>query len=131
MRFKHLGVAVANMATAVELYTDLFGYEVVMRPVDDPIQKVSVCFVASRSENFVVEIVCPADTSSPINQILRKGIGAYHVCYEVARIDEALQQARDKGCLVVSHPVSAAAFDGRRIAWFYTPTRQLVELLEA
>ena len=33
--------------------------------------------------------------------------------------------------MVVSGPVPAVAFGGRQIAWLYTPTRQLFELVEA
>jgi hypothetical protein len=45
-------------------------------------------------------------------------------------IEAALQNVRSQGCIVVSRPVPATAFEGKRIAWFYTPTRQLVELVE-
>jgi methylmalonyl-CoA/ethylmalonyl-CoA epimerase len=38
---------------------------------------------------------------------------------------------KSKRCLLLGDPVPAVAFGGRRIAWLYTPTRQLVELLEA
>jgi methylmalonyl-CoA/ethylmalonyl-CoA epimerase len=31
---------------------------------------------------------------------------------------------------MVSDPMPAVAFGGRRIAWLYTPTRQLLELVE-
>jgi methylmalonyl-CoA/ethylmalonyl-CoA epimerase len=32
--------------------------------------------------------------------------------------------------VVVSQPAPAIAFEGKRIAWFYTPTRQLMEMVE-
>ena len=33
--------------------------------------------------------------------------------------------------MIVSKPVPAVAFQGRRIAWIYTSSRQLFELVEA
>jgi methylmalonyl-CoA/ethylmalonyl-CoA epimerase len=33
--------------------------------------------------------------------------------------------------MIVSPPVPAVAFGGRRIAWIYTRSRQLFELVEA
>jgi hypothetical protein len=33
--------------------------------------------------------------------------------------------------MIVSKPVPAVAFQGRRIAWIYTSARQLFELVEA
>jgi methylmalonyl-CoA/ethylmalonyl-CoA epimerase len=58
------------------------------------------------------------------------GIGAYHVCYEVKALESALVHVRAHGCVIVANPVPAVAFGGRRVAWLYMPTRQLVELLE-
>jgi methylmalonyl-CoA/ethylmalonyl-CoA epimerase len=52
------------------------------------------------------------------------------VCYEVDDLRESLAHARTQRCVVISDPVEAVAFQGRRIAWLFTPTRQLTELLE-
>jgi methylmalonyl-CoA/ethylmalonyl-CoA epimerase len=38
---------------------------------------------------------------------------------------------QDHKCIVVAKPVPAVAFQGRRIAWIYTPSRQLFEIVEA
>ena len=121
----------ASIDKAVPVYRDLFGYELVSGPFDDPIQKVAVCFLArSAPGEIVIELVAPLGDDSPVNRTLAKGGSAYHVCYEVPDLDETLAQLKDKGCLIVSKPVPAVAFDNRRIAWLYTPTRQLVEMLE-
>jgi len=45
-------------------------------------------------------------------------------------MDAALARARSCGCLVVAAPVPAVAFGGKRIAWLYAPTRQLLEFVE-
>ena len=54
----------------------------------------------------------------------------FDVCYEVADLAAALAELRAKGCLVISKPVPAVAYGGRKIAWCFTPTQQLLELLE-
>jgi methylmalonyl-CoA/ethylmalonyl-CoA epimerase len=61
----------------------------------------------------------------------KDGGGAYHLCFETSDIEAALTHAKDNGCIVISGPVPAVAFDGRRIAWIYTRSRQLFELVEA
>jgi methylmalonyl-CoA/ethylmalonyl-CoA epimerase len=38
---------------------------------------------------------------------------------------------RDTGFFLISEPVPAVAFDGRRVAWFRGPDRLLVELVES
>jgi methylmalonyl-CoA/ethylmalonyl-CoA epimerase len=127
----HLGVAVRSIEQALPMYRDMFGYQVLSGPVQDPIQKVSVCFLGTgKPGDLTVEVVEPLGDDSPVNRMLEKGVAAYHVCYEVDDIDQSLRDARSKGCVIVSKPVPAVVFDGRRIAWFYTPQRELIELVE-
>jgi methylmalonyl-CoA/ethylmalonyl-CoA epimerase len=126
--FQHLGVAVASMEKALKVYEDLFGYRLISGPFHDPIQKVSVCFLGAN--DITIELVEPLDDQSPIRKTLEKGGGAYHVCYEVPDLDGTLRNVSDMGCIIVSRPAPAVAFGNRRIAWFYTPTRQLIEIVE-
>lgn len=129
--FHHLGVAVKSIAKAIPIYQDLFGYELFSGPFDDPIQRVSVCFLRRQAASeMIVELIAPLGENSPIDRILTKGGGAYHVCYEVENLDETLATLKSKKCIIVSGPVPAVAFNNRRIAWLFTPTQQLIELLE-
>jgi len=129
-RLNHLGIAVPHIETAIPVYERLLGYRVVSGPFDDPIQKVSVCFLGSNEQrDMTLELVEPHGDQSPVSKFLSKGLGAYHICFEVEDVNYALAQARLHGCVVVSDPVPAVAFGGRPIAWFYTPTRQLLEIL--
>lgn len=131
MKFSHLGVAVSSIEEALSVYQEVFGYKVLSGPFDDPIQRASVCFVGTGIPNdMIIEVVASLDENSPVSKMLTKGVSAYHLCYEVDDIDQALANVRAKGCIIISKPVPAVAFEGRRIAWFYTPTRQLVEVVE-
>jgi methylmalonyl-CoA/ethylmalonyl-CoA epimerase len=132
-KLRHVGVAVPSLAPATETLSTLFGYRVVSGPFDDPIQKVSVNFL-TRSDNDVteIELIAPLSEDSPITSMLAKsGGGAYHLCFETSDIDQALVHAKNNGCMIVSPPVPAVAFGGRRIAWIYTRSQQLFELVEA
>ena len=129
--FAHLGVAVLDLPRAVEDYRAMFGYELTSGPFDDPIQKVTVCFIGPPQGGLpIIELIAPLGPESPIKSLLARGGGAYHICYQVDDIDAALAQVRATQGSVISGPVPAVAFAGRRIAWFYTPARQLVELVE-
>jgi methylmalonyl-CoA/ethylmalonyl-CoA epimerase len=46
-------------------------------------------------------------------------------------LNEALEHFRAQRCVVLGGPVPAVAFEGRKIAWLYTPARELIELVEA
>jgi len=132
-RLLHVGVAVPSLDAATESLSTLFGYRVVSGPFDDPIQKVAVNFLTTSSQDSVeIELIAPLTEDSPIRAMLAKGSGgAYHLCFETNDIEGALVHAKNNGCVIVSGPVPAVAFQGRRIAWIYTPARQLFEFVEA
>jgi len=132
-KLRHVGVAVPSLNPATDTLSTLFGYRVISGPFDDPIQKVSVNFL-TQSDNDVaeIELIAPLGQDSPITAMLAKsGGGAYHLCFETSDIEQALVHAKNNGCIVISGPVPAVAFNGRRIAWIYTKSRQLFELVEA
>ena len=136
-RFDHIGVAVADVEQAMPIYEQLFGYQVLSGPFDDLEQQAKVVFIgppekldSQMAHGFVLELIAPLDEKSHVARLLAKGGGAYHVCYEVDDIEQMLTDLRGAGCLIVSNPVQAVAYAGRRIAWFYLPTQQLVELVE-
>lgn len=132
-RLVHVGVAVPELDPAASMLETLFGYKLVSGPFDDPIQKVTVNFLKQRGDNPAeIELIAPLTPDSPVRSILAKGSGAaYHLCFETTDLDGALAHMKANGCIIVSAPAPAVAFGGRRIAWFYTPTRQLFELVEA
>ncbi len=132
VRVVHLGIAVPDLDQAVESYGDLFGYRLLTGPFDDAAQQARVCFVGTGEPGDVVfELIAPLGEDSHVSRLLARGGGAYHVCHEVDDIDQAVAHLKARGCLIVQAPVPAVAFEGRRIAWLYTPTRQLMELLES
>jgi methylmalonyl-CoA/ethylmalonyl-CoA epimerase len=132
-KLMHVGMAVPSLGPTTESLSTLFGYKLVSGPFDDPIQKVTVSFLAkSDSDVAEIELIAPISEDSPIRSMLAKdGGGAYHLCFETSDIDGALAHAKKSGCIIVSPPVPAVAFQGRRIAWIYTRSRQLFELVEA
>ncbi len=131
LTFHHIGVAVADIDKAIPAYRDLLGYTAVDGPYDDPLQKVRVCFLTvPGSPDPCVELIAPMDKDAPVNRYLAKEAGAYHLCYQAADMERTLADLRSRGCVMVSGPVPAVAFAGRRIAWLFMPTRQLIEVVE-
>ncbi len=130
----HVGVAVPRLGPTTDLLSTLFGYKVVSGPFDDPIQKVSVNFLKTAdTDNAEIELIAPLTEDSPIKGVLAKagGGGSYHLCFETTDLDAALKHVTANGCIIVAAPAPAVAFNGRRIAWIYTSSRQLFELVEA
>jgi methylmalonyl-CoA/ethylmalonyl-CoA epimerase len=132
LEFHHIGVAVADIDAAAPFYERVLGYRRTDGPYDDPLQKVRVAFFrrAGGPADPMIELIAPMTDDAPVNRYLKKEAGAYHLCYVVNAMEDRLAAMRAERCLVVSGPTPAVAYGGRRIAWVFTPTRQLIELVE-
>jgi methylmalonyl-CoA/ethylmalonyl-CoA epimerase len=131
-RYHHVGIAVQDLKTAIPAYKKFFGYELVSGPFDDPIQKVSVCFLTLKTGDPLIELVAPLGPVSPIDRILKRGGGTYHICYEVSDLGAAIEHMRKLGALLLNDPAPAVAFAMRNIAWLMAAEANLlVELLQA
>jgi methylmalonyl-CoA/ethylmalonyl-CoA epimerase len=129
--FHHVGVAVRDLSNAILVNKNLFGYELISGPFDDPIQSVSVCFLSRGTGDTVIELVAPLGPNSPIDVTLKKGGGTYHVCYQVADLQAAIAHLTEQGSFLLSAPVPAVAYGMREIAWLMTEADLLVELVQA
>lgn len=127
----HVGVATRNAIRDSEEWHRTFGLTVVSDLIYDPIHKVRVLFLSDGTKHgTLLELVEPASKDSPVGAFLETKSRFYHVCYEVDNLERALRHIRAQGALVIKQPMSAVAYAGRRIAWCYTRTRNMVELLE-
>lgn len=137
LRFNHIGVAVRNLEQARQHYCQAFGFRVLSDVFQDPVQQVSVVFVGAaqdftdrRAKAFVLELIAPLTEDSHLQRLLSAGGGAYHMCFEVPDIAEAIQHFRSHQCLLVRGPDPAVAYYNQPIAWLFTQARQLVELVQ-
>src|ERR1700735_306282 len=108
--FHHIGVAVREIQTAIPIYRELFGYELASGPFDDPIQKVSACFLSRGGGDTVIELVAPLGLDSPVTRTLKRGGGVYHICYQVSDIKASINHLIENGSFLISGPDPAVAF---------------------
>jgi methylmalonyl-CoA/ethylmalonyl-CoA epimerase len=126
-----LGLVVPSISAVAEEFAESISAHWDGRIFYDPLQRVRVSFFSpADTRNPVFELVEPAGEASPVTNFLKKRVGLHHVCYEIDNLDSALQEARGVGLAIVADPTPAVAFGGRRIAWVYSRTRLLMELLE-
>ena len=131
MKLHHIGIVTKDIESAIQRYKAMFGFVPVTDVVDDPVQKVSVILLSSPEVDSVpVELIAPLADDSPISKILKGNIRLYHLCFLVEDIKEALRNFRSNGAIIISGPVPADIFEGKRIAFVYTPDKYVVELLE-
>ena len=97
----------------------------------DPLQRVKAAFLTVGADRVLIELVEPSGPDSPVHRFLTERAGGmHHLCYEVDDADAELMHIRSCKGLIVSRPVPAVAFDGRRIGWALTREKVLLEFLE-
>jgi methylmalonyl-CoA/ethylmalonyl-CoA epimerase len=130
-RFHHTGFVVASIAAVIEGFCRAVGGKSWSQTWHDTLQGVRVAFIyPSHANDPCIELVEPAGPGSPVAKYLERGGGLHHLCYEVGNFDEVVRAARGRGLVMVRRPQPAVAFGGRRIAWFLTQEKLLLEYLE-
>jgi hypothetical protein len=117
-RFHHVGLAVSSIGEACP------DCEI----VTEPAQGVRLGFV--RLGGITLELLEPLDDRSPIARSLAQGVKLLHLCYEVPRLETALEIGEEAGFHRISKPVATSAL-GSRIVWVFSKHYGLVELLES
>ena len=131
-RFHHVGYVVASIAEAAPQFQESLGLEWNGEIIHDPLQIVRVSFLPSiLPDQTTIELVEPAGPRSPVNKFLEAGGGLHHVCYEVNDLAAQIEASKTAGDTMVRPPMPAKAFGGRKIAWFVTPYKLLIEYLQA
>lgn len=113
-RIAHVGIAVADLETAVAFYKDVLG--IVPHPPETVDGATILALPMGDSE---VELLAPLHADTPIGKFLAKrGPGIHHICYRVANLDAAVEACRAAGYRLVDQvPRTGAA--GRRIAFVH------------
>jgi methylmalonyl-CoA epimerase len=113
-RIAHVGIAVADLESALAFYRDILGLE-----PREPETVDGATIVALSFGDAEVELLAPMVADSPISKFLaRRGPGIHHICYRVPDLDAALEACRKAGYRLVDEvPRIGAA--GRRIAFVH------------
>jgi methylmalonyl-CoA/ethylmalonyl-CoA epimerase len=128
LKVHHIGYAVKDLGQSLEMFLKI-GYSVEEDPIRDDKRKVEIAFVSNN--NYLVELISPLDTDSPIQNYLGKiGNTPYHLCYETEDIEQAVAELRKQRYLLIEAPNEAVAIENRKVAFLYHPKYGLLELLE-
>jgi methylmalonyl-CoA epimerase len=115
-RIDHIGVAVAELEPALELYRDALSLDLVHREVvaDQGVEAV----LLDVGENHV-ELLAPLSEDTPIGRFLaRQGPGLHHVAYQVGDIEATLRALEAAGMqLIDEHP--RTGIRGSRVAFVH------------
>ena len=132
LRIDHVGIAVADLDTAVEFYGRVFGMRCVHME-ENPEQGVREAMLAIGDGPDRVQLLAPSGPDSTIAKFLdRNGPGVQQVAYTVADIDVACAALRERGVrLLYESPRRGTA--GSRVNFVHPKDAGgvLVELVES
>ena len=98
-RIDHIGVAVADLESAIELHTRAYGMPLVHR---ETIEEQGVEAVLLDVGENHVELLAPLGDDTPVGKFLaKKGPGLHHVAYQVADIEATLDRLRAAGLRLI------------------------------
>jgi methylmalonyl-CoA/ethylmalonyl-CoA epimerase len=125
LRHHHVGIACRDIRKTLEFLTRTHRLQGTPQIIYDPSQDAEVCLVTT-ADGARTELV----SGRVVENLIKKGMSYYHVCYEVEDMDAAIAWLKEQHCLLVSPPIPAVLFDDRKVAFLYSPIG-LIELLSA
>jgi methylmalonyl-CoA/ethylmalonyl-CoA epimerase len=131
VKIHHVGVIVPSIDLAMPYYVEMLELRRATETVFDPEQDANLVLLEAGGGAPGVELIEPVSEASPVRKQANAGGGYAHICFEVADIVAEVTRMRRSGALTVQSPTPAILFGGRRVAFLFLPTSQLVELVEA
>jgi methylmalonyl-CoA/ethylmalonyl-CoA epimerase len=127
-RFHHVGLACRSIDKELASLGGL-GYSAAGERFSDPRQGITGLFVEGIGPRL--ELLEPLEGSTVLDPWLGGGGRMYHLAYEVKDMDGSIAAAAQARARLVSDPVPAVVYEGRRIAFLLLGARLLIELIEA
>ena len=118
-RIDHIGVAVADLDSAIELHTSTYGMPLVHR--ETVVEQGVEAALLDVGESHV-ELIAPLGEDTPVGRFLAaKGPGLHHVAYQVADVSAALQQLRESGMRLIDE-TPRTGIRGSQVAFLHPAT---------
>jgi methylmalonyl-CoA/ethylmalonyl-CoA epimerase len=129
-RIDHIGVAVADLESAIVLHTQTYGMPLVHR---ETIAEQGVEAVLLDVGESHVELLRPLSDATPVGKFLAaRGPGLHHVAYRVTDVQAALHTAREAGMRLIDES-PRTGIRGTQVAFLHPKSTGgvLTELVEA
>jgi len=116
MRIHHVGIAVDDLESAIQLYTTIFGAELTHRASNEK-DGLEAAFL--RAGDAEVELLKPLREDTPVGKfVAKRGPGLHHIAVAVPDIEKAIADARAQGLeMIDAEP--RIGLHGTRIAFVH------------
>jgi methylmalonyl-CoA/ethylmalonyl-CoA epimerase len=131
LELDHIGLIVPDIAAGRAFLAASLGITRWTPVTNDPILQVTVQFGTTPGHPLTYELIAPCGESSPIANALRTGKHILnHLAYLTPDLEASGERLREAGCWAAGEPQPAVAYQGRRIQFWMSPLRFVIELIE-
>ena len=127
MKFHHIGYLVNNFNSAINDFKK-FNYKKKNTVITDKNLKVQIQFLING--NNIIELVKPYKRNFGLLNILKKKNYAYHFAYKVKNLEKTLIKLK-KNFKIIVYPVSAKAFNNKKVAFLKMKNDFIIELIQS
>ncbi len=127
MKLHHIGIIIKDL----DLWEKHFIFEKKINDLIDPIQNSRLALYKNFSETYI-ELIQPLNKSAfTWNSLMKNGNHINHFCYfDISEI-QVQELAVLKKMIYLMGPIPALLFDNKRVMFYYTRNREIVEFLIA
>jgi methylmalonyl-CoA/ethylmalonyl-CoA epimerase len=131
VKFDHIGVVTESLSDGRQHLRALIGIQEWTQEFTDPVNMVKVQFGRDAS-GICYELIAPHGNKSPILEALNSGNRILnHVAYLVPDLAAAAKALRAAKCVATGPARPAIAYGGKKIQFFISRLRVLIEIIEA
>jgi methylmalonyl-CoA/ethylmalonyl-CoA epimerase len=117
-RLGHIGIAVADMEKAIDVFTKLLGSKP-SQVSELAGQKVKIAFFPGEGDSGDIELVAPFGEGSTVDKFIQKnGEGLHHLCIKVPNIEAKLKELAKQGYRLIDDKPRIGA-GGHKIAFIH------------
>jgi len=129
MVIDHVGIAVRSLDRSIAHWGSVFGYHQATEIVLNTRQRARVVFL-EKDGSLPVKLIEPADETSPVASLARRGGGLHHLCFRTSSVAAELARLEALGLRVISPPEPGEAFQNEPIAFVYAGDGLNMELID-
>lgn len=131
LELDHLGLIVPDLTAGRVFLEAALGISLWTPVTEDSVLKVAVQFGSTPGGQLTYELIAPFGEASPIANALRSGKHILnHLAYLTPDLEASGERLRAAGCYATGDPQPAVAYQGRRIQFWMSPLRFVIELIE-
>lgn len=124
MKFHHIGVCCKDIRKEIENIQKIHRVKSISEVVFDKKQEAELCMLEVE-DGLKIELI----SGKQVENLLKKRITYYHICYEVEDLSEEKARLLLEGAFLVSDEKEAILFEDRKVC-FLLVSYGLIELVE-